>query len=115
MSYRIAIVGNREAVQGFALLGVDVIPVESKAVIMETLMNLKRDMVTDQGKEHNKYAIVFVTEDLVDTLTLDEQKKIAKGALPAIIPLPSHKGSTGFGERRLKAIVEQAVGTDILQ
>lgn len=116
MKYRIAIVGPRETVQGFTLLGVDVVPLEEIESAMETLMRLKREMVTgEKGSERNKYAIVFVTENIVQDLPREDQRKLARGALPAIIPLPSHSGSTGFGMQRLKTIVEQAVGSDILQ
>ncbi len=116
MTYRIAIVGQRDAVRGFALLGVDVVPAESAAQAFETVMNLKREMTRDaQGKEQNSYAIIFVTEDFAQRFTQEETKKLAKGALPAVIPLPSHEGSTGFGMQRLRGIVEQAVGSDILQ
>lgn len=116
MTYRIAIVGPKETVQGFTLLGVDVIALDEKENVMDVLMELKRAVVPgDKGADRTKYAIVFVTEDLVSDLSRDEQRKLARGALPAIIPLPSHAGSTGFGLKRLKTIVEQAVGSDILQ
>lgn len=116
MKYRIAMIGSKEAVGGFALLGVDVVPVESGAQGVEELYRLKRETTTDsQGIERNSYAIVFITEDLSSELSPDDEKKLARGALPAIIPIPSHQGSTGYGLQRLKRIVERAVGSDILQ
>jgi len=116
MNYRIAIVGSRDAIGAFALLGVDVIPVENVTQTTEELFRLKREMQTDEnGAERNKYAIIFVTEDLASGISPDDEKKLARGALPAIIPLPSHRGSTGYGLARLKRIVERAVGSDILQ
>lgn len=116
MNYRIAIVGNRETVKGFALLGVDVKAVEGSSDALATLWELKRSMATDEhGTERPAYAIIFVTEDILKDTSLEEQKKLAKGALPAIIPLPTHLGSTGFGMSRLKRIVERAIGSDILQ
>lgn len=116
MNYKIAIVGSREAVSGFALLGADVIPAENSHQAVEVLYSLKKETQTDgQGYERNTYAIVFITEDLSSGISPDDEKKLAKGALPAIIPLPSHKGSTGYGLQRLKRIVERAVGSDILK
>lgn len=115
MKYRIAIVGQREAVQGFALLGLDVIPYDGTTSITDVLLGLKRAMQLDeQGTERNLYAIVFVTEDLAGDLPLEDQRRLARGALPAIIPVPSHRGTTGFGLKRLTSIVEQAIGSDIL-
>ena len=116
MKYRIAMVGSKEAIGGFALLGVDIVAVDSGEQAMEELYRLKKDTTKDEtGRECNTYAIVFISEDLAGGITPDDEKKLARGALPAIIPLPSHKGSTGYGLQRLKRIVERAVGSDILK
>ncbi|MDD3896265.1 MAG: V-type ATP synthase subunit F [Candidatus Peribacteraceae bacterium] len=115
-SFKIAIIGSPEAIAGFSLLGTDAIPAKNAEEAVEALFMLKRKMLTDEkGVERNEYAIVFITEDLANGISPDDEKKLARGALPAIIPLPSHKGSTGYGLARLKRIVERAVGTDILQ
>lgn len=115
-AYRIAIVGSRESIGGFALLGVDVSPVESAQEAVAELYRLKKATQNDErGVERNAYAIVFITEDLASGIAPDDEKKLARGALPAIIPLPSHRGSTGYGMARLKRIVERAIGSDILQ
>lgn len=115
-AYKLAIVGSPEAIAGFALLGVDAVPANSPEEAVEALFTLKRNTRVDEGGvEHNVYAIVFITEDLASGISPDDEKKLARGALPAIIPLPSHKGSSGAGLSRLKRIVERAVGTDILQ
>lgn len=116
MQYRIAMVGTRETVGGFALLGVDVVPVENSAQAVEELFRLRKETQKDEhGIERNLYAIIFITEDLSSGISPDDEKKLAKGALPAIIPIPSHRGSTGYGLERLRRIVERAVGSDILQ
>lgn len=116
MKYRIAIVGTKETVGGFALLGVDIVPVDNGVQAVEELLRLKRMMQKDdKGVERNAYAIIFITEDLAGTISPDDEKKLSRGALPAIIPIPSHRGSTGYGLDRLKRIVERAVGSDILQ
>ena len=109
-------IGSREAVGGFALLGVDIIPVQSAPEAVEQLFRLKRETtMDDRGVERPLYAIVFVTEDLSSGISPEDEKKLARGALPAIVPIPSHRGSTGYGQLRLKRIVERAVGSDILQ
>src|SRR3989338_7223023 len=90
---RIAIVGPKEAVAGFALLGVDIVPAYDGAEAAEALLRLKRSVVTDaHGREQNVYGIVFVTEDLAAELSPEDEKKLARGALPAIIPLPALRG-----------------------
>lgn len=115
-TYRIAIVGPKEAVAGFSLLGVDVIAATTAEEATEALFRLKKSMRTDpDGRERNVYGVVFISEDLAGGLSADDEKKLARGALPAIIPLPSHRGSSGYGLDRLKRIVERAVGSDILK
>lgn len=114
-SYRIAIVGPKEAIAGFALLGVDVIPVQEDGDSIGELLRLKKAMRTEDGRERNVYGIVFVSEHLMARLTAEDMKRLARGALPAIISLPSHHGSSGYGLERLKKIVERAVGSDILK
>jgi len=114
--YRIAIVGPKEAVAGFALLGVDVVPAYSVQEAVDALLKLKKTTETDPaGRERNTYGIVFLTEDLAEGISPEDEKKLSRGALPAIIPLPSHQGASGYGLARLKRIVERAIGSDILQ
>lgn len=115
-AYHIAIVGQKEAIQGFALLGVDVVPAHTGAEAAHELLRLKKEVYTDDaGRERNRYAIVFITEDLASQLSAEDERKLARGALPAIIPLPSYRGSTGYATDRLKRIVERAIGSNILQ
>lgn len=116
MKHRIAIVGTHEAVSGFSLLGIDVVPVVDAKEATTALFDLKKTMSRDeQGIERNTYAIVFISENLMTDLSPDDEKRLSRGALPAIIPLPSHMGSTGYGQDRLRRIVERAIGSDILQ
>jgi V/A-type H+-transporting ATPase subunit F len=115
MNYKIAIVGTQETVGGFALLGVDVVGVSSNKEAIEKIFELKKNLVKDdQGVERNQYGIVFVTEDLMTDITPDDQKKLSRGALPAVIALPSRNGSSGYSEQRLRSLAERAIGSDIL-
>ncbi len=115
-NYRIAIVGSRQSVQGFSLLGADIVPAETTVEAVRELYRLKKETTKDErGAERQTYAIVFVTEDLASGIPADDEKKLVRGALPAIIPLPSHRGSSGYGLQRLSRIVERAVGSDILK
>ena len=115
MNYKIAIVGSKETIQGFSLLGVDTVPVNSPEEAVSELDRLKKETFNEDGVDRNVYAIVFITEDLASAISPDDEKKLAAGALPAIIPLPSHHGSTGYSMQRLSRIVERAVGSDILK
>lgn len=116
MNYSIAIIGSREAILGFRALGVETVAVKNYKEATEKLYELKRTKQVIDGKETEtpQFAIIFVTEDLAQDISKDDYKKLSIGALPAIIPIPSHKGSTGFGLTKLRRVVEQAVGSDIM-
>ncbi len=114
MNYKISIVGTRETIIGFKALGLEPVYVTEPAEAVESLYTLKRERVEHEGESRNKYAIVFIMEDLMSEITDDDYKKLTADPLPAIIPLPSHLGSSGYGLKKLKTIVEKAVGMDIL-
>jgi len=108
LNYRIAIIGSKEAIQGFSLLGVTTVAASTTEEAVTKIKEMKKN-----PEEH--YAIIFVTEDLAKGFGPDDEKSFAKDPLPAIIPLPSHHGSTGYSMERLSRIVERAVGSDILK
>jgi V/A-type H+/Na+-transporting ATPase subunit F len=112
MNGSLAIIGPQEAIGGFSLLGLDPVPATSPTHALEELLRLKKETNADGSA---RYAIIFITEDLTSSITPDDEKRLAKDPLPAIIPLPSHRGVTGFSEKRLRHLVERAVGSDILQ
>ena len=101
--YKIAILGNHDAILGFKGLGVDAFGLSDE----------KAEEEARQILEKPNYAIIFITEDWAQKLekTLDEYRS---RALPAIVSVPSPKGTTGAAMKNLKKIVEQAVGSDIL-
>ncbi|MBM3227881.1 V-type ATP synthase subunit F [Candidatus Peribacteria bacterium] len=113
--YSIAMVGSRETIAGFSLLGVDTYPVSSAKEAIDTLYVLRRKM---SGEAHSiprpVYGIIFITEDYAAGMTPEDEKKLAQGALPAIITIPCHHGATGFGLERLMRTVERAIGSNIL-
>ena len=101
--YKMAVMGDRDSIYGFAAVGLETHPVENQAEAAKTLRDLA------QGG----YAVIYITENYASLL----QREIAhfsEGALPAIIPLPGVSGNTGIGIARVKKSVEQAVGSDII-
>lgn len=112
--YKIAIVGAKEAIIGFKAVGFEIIACQDKKEAVEILYKLKKQSNSEQEGQ-DAYGIVFVTEDLAKDIPLEDYRKITDSPFPAVIALPSHKGSTGFGLTRLKRIVERAVGSDILK
>ncbi|MDE6967294.1 MAG: V-type ATP synthase subunit F, partial [Clostridia bacterium] len=59
------------------------------------------------------YSVIFITEDLAVQIA-EQIEKFRSRTYPAIIPIPSSKGATGYGIENIKKDVEKAVGTDIL-
>lgn len=112
--YKMAIIGSREAILGFKALGLEPVYVADPKVAVEQLYSLKKERLDDEGESRNKYAIIFIMEEFARGITPEDYKKLSADPLPAIIPLPSHLGTTGYGLQKLKAIVEKAVGMDIL-
>lgn len=105
MDYKIAICGKKEEVLAFRGLGMETFFVDSSQEAEEKLISVK--------KSGENFAIIFITEDLFQSFSEDGLSKISQGALPAVVPLPGHKGATGFGDARMRKFVEQAVGSDI--
>ena len=98
----------------FAAIGCDVENVFNKEEAKEVLFALKKAKQDDsQENSKQKYAIIFILEEFIKDISDDDYKKLSSWALPAIIPLPSHKGSTGYGEMKIRKIVEKAIGSDI--
>ena len=98
-----AALGDADTVFAFKAVGVDAYPVTSEAEAREKLRLLARN-----------YDIIFITEQLAEELS-DLIARYKTRPFPAVIPLPSSSGSTGYGRRLIKADVEKAIGTDILQ
>ena len=101
--YRIAVMGSRDSIYGFASVGLDIYPVEDMQSAAKQLKALAEGV----------YGIIYVTEELYMCL----EKELAvyeKRLLPAVIPIPGASGNTGLGLRRVRKSVEKAVGSDII-
>ncbi|MBH1942355.1 V-type ATP synthase subunit F [Mobilitalea sibirica] len=101
--YKIAVLGDRDSIYGFAALGLDTFPVKNAEEAAKTLKTL------DDGQ----YGVIYITEAL--QLALEEEiDRYTSEYLPAIIPIPGVSGNTGLGMRNVKKSVERAVGSDII-
>lgn len=101
--YKIAVLGDRDSIYGFASLGLDVYPVQD---VTEGAKKLRR--LAEGG-----WAVIYVTEALYSGLAA-EIGQYEGQKLPAIIPIPGVSGNTGVGMLNVKKTVEQAVGSDII-
>ncbi len=101
--YKIAVMGDRDSIYGFAAVGLDIYPVEETALAAKQLKALVE----------NEYAIIYMTEALFADMGKDLDTYRAQ-PLPAIIPIPGASGNNGCGMAQVKRSVEQAVGSDII-
>lgn len=101
--YKIAAMGDKDSIYGFASLGVSVFPVTDAAEGSKLLRRLA---------EMN-YGVIYITEQLAALLP-EELAHYASEPLPAIIPIPGVRGNTGLGLDSVSRFVEKAVGSDII-
>jgi Archaeal/vacuolar-type H+-ATPase subunit F len=101
--YKVAVIGDRDSIYGFAALGIDTYPVEEKEEAAKTLKALAE----------GQYGVIYITESL-QALLEEEIDRYITSYLPAIIPIPGVSGNTGRGMQYVKKSVERAVGSDII-
>ena len=97
--YKIAAMGDKDSIYGFASLGISIFPVTDPAEGAHTLRKL-----ADNG-----YGVIYITEQLAEGM-----ERYASRPLPAIVPVPGVRGNTGLGLDSVSKFVEKAVGSDIL-
>ncbi|MBP5289717.1 MAG: V-type ATP synthase subunit F [Clostridia bacterium] len=100
--HRIAVLGDALSIYGFAALGFDTLPCESRE---EALAALKSCCDGSVG-------VLYVTEK-IGALLEDEIRARRSEPIPAIILIPGLSGNTGAGRRGVEESVEKAVGTKI--
>lgn len=101
--YKVAVIGDRDSIYGFAALGLDTFPVSEPVEAAKKFREIA----------NGQYAVIYITEALASTLA-NEVDHFRFSRLPAIIPIPGVSGNTGMGLKNVKRSVEQAVGSDII-
>ena len=101
--YKIAVMGDRDSIYGFASVGLDIYPVAEASAAAKKLKQLVE----------NDYAIIYITEKLYAQMDR-ERAAYAEMTLPALIPSPGVSGNNGLGIAQVKKSVERAVGSDII-
>ena len=102
--YKVAVIGDRDSIYGFATLGLDIYPVSESDAAVGKLRQIA---------EGGDYAAIYITESLASELE-QEIDRYRLDPLPAIILIPGITGNTGMGIKMVKKSVEQAVGSDII-
>jgi V/A-type H+-transporting ATPase subunit F len=101
--YKIAVMGDKDSVLGFKALGLNVFACD----ILEA-----KELLEKLAKQ--EYAIIYITEQLAAQMKT-EIENYSDMISPAIILIPSKDGALGIGMDNVRACIERAVGSDILQ
>ena len=103
--HKIGVIGDKDSVLCFKAFGMDVFTVS------ETDTENNRKLIDKLAREG--YGIIFITEQTAAEVgeTIDRYNE---SLTPAIILIPSNKGSLGVGMARIRSNVEKAVGINIL-
>ena len=101
--YKIAVMGDRDSIYGFAAVGLEPFPITNEDEARAKLRELA----------DGTYAVIYITEALAAKLEKDIEY-FSERRLPAIILIPGVSGNTGKGLQAVKRSVEQAVGSDII-
>ena len=103
MSHKIAVVGDKDSVLAFKMIGFE--------VFFASDANEARRVVDNLARE--EYGIIFLTEQLGAQIseTLERYDELVT---PAVILIPNHTGTNNFGKERFAGNVERAVGIKIM-
>ena len=101
--YKVAVIGDKDSILAFKALGVEVYTAIDGTDAKKTIKDLAK----------KEFGVIFITEDLAIEIpsTID---KYREEMTPAIILIPSNKGSMGIGLADINKSVEKAVGANIL-
>ncbi len=101
--YKIAVLGDRESICGFACLGA-----ETAVVYDETTAKREFDRLLNEN-----YGVIYITEQYGEILK-EEISLTDNAVTPAVILIPGVRGNTGKGMENIGKAVERAVGSLIL-
>lgn len=103
MYNKIGVLGDGDSILAFKAIGVDAFEIYDIEKAKDTIFELSR----------SGYAIIFITENLAQQLG-STLKKYKTKPYPAIIPIPSTSGSSGYSMQSIRNDMEKAIGSNIL-
>ncbi len=101
--YKMGLIGDRDTIMGFRALGL----ATHEVVTREDAVNALRSVMSDD------YAVIFMTERIYSEIQ-DVVREYRERTLPVINIIPDNRGNLGFGMKRMRSLVEKAIGADIL-
>ena len=102
--YKIAVMGDKDSIYGFAALCMSVFPTEDSEEAKSILNKLA----------NSDFGIIYITEALAEKISEDIENYRFESK-PAIILIPGIRDNTGAGMADVNKSVEKAVGANILK
>ncbi|MDO5695902.1 MAG: V-type ATP synthase subunit F [Eubacteriales bacterium] len=100
--YKVAAIGDKDSILAFRAVGIEVFTAYDHQAA--------RSLVDRLAKE--KYGLIFITEPIAHLIP-ETIRRYKSALLPAIILIPSNRGTLGIGMADINANVEKAVGSNI--
>ena len=91
--YNIAMIGNRDSIIGFKLLGISIFPVSKKEETIEILNKIVKE----------KYAAVFITEEIAIQI-FEKIEELQKNSLLSFTIIPNKFEKKNLGLKILEKI-----------
>jgi len=101
--YKIGMIGDADTIMGFRALGLTTFEV----------FDAKETIAALNITQKENYAVVFLTERTYSWVQ-DYLRENRQLGLPVINIIPDNRGNLGLGMKRMRSLVERAVGADIL-
>lgn len=102
--HKIAVIGEKESVFGFSVLGLDVFEINDVVKAEKKIKELLK----------SEYGIIYVTEKVAQGLN-DRLEYYQANYNTAIIPIPGNDKSAKIGLDNVRKSIERAVGSNILE
>lgn len=103
MSHKIAVVGEKDSIMPFKMIGFDIHPARSAPQARAIIKQLA----------DSNYGIIFITEELAQQM-METIAYYREKVVPSVILIPNYKGSFNIGLQNIQENVEKAIGTNIL-
>ncbi len=100
---KVAMIGGKTSTIGFRALGVETFAVHRPEDSLEVWSDIRPA----------EYAIIFMTEPIYEVLRR-EVDELREEKLPVVTVIPAVVGSMEVGMEETRALVEKAVGADVL-
>ncbi|MBF0780209.1 MULTISPECIES: V-type ATP synthase subunit F [unclassified Granulicatella] len=103
MGYKIAVIGDRDSILPFKMIGFDVFACQDG----------KEARVRLDDLANHQYGIIYITEHIAQYIPETIQRYQEK-IIPMVILIPNEKGSLNIGKSMIQQNVEKAIGQNIL-